>query len=729
VLGGTLKVGQTVTGTGVTECTISSQTSGTTGGAGVYVVSFNQGTLTSRAIFARIVPTGTGEASADASATTPVISEMATSTDVYIVGEKGGYAKLVSKTPVASFGDALVPDEYGNLGFEFKMPADTFKTGERTIRLIANNNNDIEAQDSIGEAKYMAIGTLQTKQETFLTTRSLQNQKVTTRTGVRYRTDPTAQTFFVEELQYPEGFCVTSVDVFFRSKSSRIPVTLQIRRTVNGYPAGVHDIPFAEVIKRPSDVSISDDATAATRFQFKNPIHLVPGEYALVLLANTQDYEVFVAEMGKPLLNSQARIDKQPYIGSLFASQNASTWTADQNKDLKFIIRKAVFDTTGNAFFNIQDPDDIKDYHTLNIRSASTEPSGTSIKWYAKTMSTSQIIDTDWSEININQDVNFTALRRLAGTTEDLTIVNAGSFIANRVYTIVELGNTNWNTAADTTGVTYKEGMTFTADNAGSGTGQAMYNTLQLKAVMTTDSGDVSPIIDSSSLGIVAALNSINAASYTSTATCEVTSGSNIIEEVPIEVFQNIGIGMSISGTGTTPSAATITGTVTGFDSYAREIYVSANASASATDVQLVLTLNEEQTTGGGALARYITKPVNLASGFEATNLCVTVDINKPSGTDVKCYYKISTVESTTPIASEAWVEMDLERAVNNSINDFDFKEHRFFPAGAFDQYGTPSDVGPLNKFNAFQIKLVLLSSSKHLTPRLRDFRAIALDS
>ena len=72
---------------------------------------------------------------------------------------------------------------------------------------------------------------------------------------------------------------------------------------------------------------------------------------------------------------------------------------------------------------------------------------------------------------------------------------------------------------------------------------------------------------------------------------------------------------------------------------------------------------------------------------------------------------------------------MDLERAVNNSINDFDFKEHRFFPAGAFDQYGTPSDVGPLNKFNAFQIKLVLLSSSKHLTPRLRDFRAIALDS
>jgi hypothetical protein len=183
---------------------------------------------------------------------------------------------------------------------------------------------------------------------------------------------------------------------------------------------------------------------------------------------------------------------------------------------------------------------------------------------------------------------------------------------------------------------------------------------------------------------------------------------------------------MTISGAGT---GATISGTVTGYDSYAKEIYVSANASADAVDVGLTLSINEEQAAGGGALARYITKPVNLASGFEATNICVTVDINKPSGTDVKCYYKISTAESTTPISDELWVEMDLEQAIGNSVNDFDFREHRFFPAGEFDNFGTPSDTGPLNKFNAFQIKLVLLSSTKHLTPRLRDFRAIALDS
>jgi hypothetical protein len=725
VNGGTFKVGQTVTGTGITTCTISALGTGT-GGAGTYTLSVSQPTLTSRAIVARIIPTGTGEASADATETTPVIAEMITSSNIYLVGDRGGYAKYVSKTTGGALGSPLIADEYGNLGFEFQMPADIFKTGERTIRLIDNAANDIEAQDSIGEAKYTAIGTLQSKQETFLTTRTLQNQKVTTRTGVRYRTDPTAQTFFVEELQYPQGFCVTSVDVFFKTKSSRIPVTLQIRRTVNGYPASDHDIPFAEVIVRPSDVSISDDASAATRFQFKNPIHLVAGEYALVLLANSTDYEVFIAEMAKTLLGSQARIDKQPYIGSLFASQNASTWTADQNKDLKFIIRRAEFQNSGNAYFNIQDPDAIKDYHTLNIRSTATVPSGTSIRWYAKTMSDSSIYDTDWTEVNINQDINFTSLRRLAGTTDDLTIANAGSFVIGKLYTIVELGTTDWNIAAGTTGVAYIQGMSFTAAAIGSGTGQACLNTLQLKAVMTSTDATVSPIIDSSGLGIIAALNTINPETYNSAATCEITSGSNIIEFVPDEVFQNINIGMTISGAGT---GATISGTVTGYDSYAKEIYVSANASADAVDVGLALSINEEQAAGGGALARYITKPVNLASGFEATNICVTVDINKPSGTDVKCYYKISTAESTTPISDELWVEMDLEQAIGNSVNDFDFREHRFFPAGAFDNFGTPSDVGPLSKFNAFQIKLVLLSSTKHLTPRLRDFRAIALDS
>jgi len=50
---------------------------------------------------------------------------------------------------------------------------------------------------------------------------------------------------------------------------------------------------------------------------------------------------------------------------------------------------------------------------------------------------------------------------------------SAGSFIVGKTYKITELGNTNWNTVAGTTGVAYIVGNMFTASIAGSGTGAA----------------------------------------------------------------------------------------------------------------------------------------------------------------------------------------------------------------------------------------------------------------
>jgi len=52
-------------------------------------------------------------------------------------------------------------------------------------------------------------------------------------------------------------------------------------------------------------------------------------------------------------------------------------------------------------------------------------------------------------------------------------VTDAGDFATGSPYTITELGDTDWNVAAGTTGVTYAEGDTFTAAAAGSGTGKA----------------------------------------------------------------------------------------------------------------------------------------------------------------------------------------------------------------------------------------------------------------
>lgn len=517
----------------------------------------------------------------------------------FVVGANGGSGEIVAVTTYA-LGSSIVPDEYGNVAFEFQIPANTFRTGERTIRLINNSTNDMQAQDSVGETKYTAIGQVQTLETTLLTTRSVQNQRVTQREFQRVWVDPTAQSFLVDSAVYPTGFFVSSVEIYFRSKSQTVPVSCEIRRTVNGYPESVRTIPFSECILQPESVSVSNNGATPTKFTFANPIHLTPGEYAIVLLANTQEYEVFVSNMGDTDLITGQRIDKQPYAGSLFKSQNASTWEPDQNKDLKFKLNRAVFTSAGSVEFNIQEPASIQDYQTLFVKTASILPTGTTITWEAKSYNADSTFDTDWSPVNVNQDIDYTFLRRLA---------------------------------------------------ASSGIGGIP--SLRLRANLTTSDPAVSPATDAAAVAIVAALNEIN--------------------------------------------------------------NDTTNESGTA--------------SGGNALARYISKPINLADGFDASNLCVTIDVNRPSGTDVKVYYKTLPTELTTPIADQLWQPMVLENTVPSSTNNFDFREYRFFPSGAFDAFGVPQDSPITARFNTFQIKIVLTSDTPAQTPKVRDLRIIALDS
>jgi len=527
----------------------------------------------------------------------------------YVVGMTSNTHAYIESVYTYTLTDPLIPDEFGNIGFEFQVPSNVFKTGERTIRLIDNSTNNVQTEESIGEAKYTAIGQIQTKSNTILTTRTLQNTKTVVETGYY---DPIAESFMIYPNEYPLGLHVSSVDVYFKSKSNAVPIEMQIRRNVNGYPESVPTIPFSSVILKASEVSVSDDSNTATKFTFANPIHLTPGEYSIVLLTNTQDYNVFIGEIGQPIIGSTTKIDKQPYIGSLFKSQNASTWEPDQNKDLKFKLNRAVFASgaTGAVEFTIQDPESYTDYHTLFTHVSSILPTGTAIQWYSKSYkyaggATGDLgrLDPTWTPLNVNQDVTYKDLRQLDTQSH------------------------------------------------------ATDNTLQLKAELSIDTSivtknEVSPVIDVATVSAITALNTIN----------------------------NLSTG------------------------------------------------EEGVVAGGPALARYITKPINLAAGFEASNINVTVDVNKPQNTDIKVYYRTLPTDKTTPIADEEWVLMELENSVALSLSNYDFKEHRYFPAGAF--VGNVPVNDPISpRFNAFQIKIVLLSSNAAYTPRLRDLRVIALDS
>ena len=176
-------------------------------------------------------------------------------------------------------------------------------------------------------------------------------------TGIQYY-DPLAQTFRVDETT---GIFITSVDVFMQTKDEELPLTLQVRTVETGLPTS-KILPFSVVVLDPSEVNVSEDASIPTTFRFESPIYLTgEQEYALVLVTPAENYNCWISRMGEVDISTanlpdeqQVLISQQPYLGSLFKSQNGTTWDPSQYEDMKFTIRRAVFNTEPSVgrFFN-----------------------------------------------------------------------------------------------------------------------------------------------------------------------------------------------------------------------------------------------------------------------------------------------------------------------------------------------------------------------------------------
>ena len=68
----------------------------------------------------------------------------------------------------------------------------------------------------------------------------------------------------------------------------------------------------------------------------------------MVLISASTKYKVFISRVGErnDLLSDQF-VSTQPFLGSFFKSQNASTWEPSQWEDLKFVLNRARFDSSG----------------------------------------------------------------------------------------------------------------------------------------------------------------------------------------------------------------------------------------------------------------------------------------------------------------------------------------------------------------------------------------------
>ena len=277
-------------------------------------------------------------------------------------------------------GQLLITDSLGQLECVFKIPNSDemrFATGKGVFRLTDSSTNNRIAGTvfTAGEATYNAFGQKQVKQERI---NSLRNARIIrTDLETQYRTigdkakasdttvtrdttieygkfhgwgDPLAQTLRIEDPEFmDDGVFLTKVDVFFATKDESTnpkPVTLQVRPVVNGYPAW-ETIPGSTVVLPASSINADSTAATATTFTFDYPIHLRSfTEYAIVLISTSLDYNIWISRLTETDVGGTQTVSEQPYLGSLFKSQNASAWTASQFEDLKFSLHRAKFDTT-----------------------------------------------------------------------------------------------------------------------------------------------------------------------------------------------------------------------------------------------------------------------------------------------------------------------------------------------------------------------------------------------
>jgi len=192
--------------------------------------------------------------------------------------------------------------------------------------------------------------------------------------------DPIAETFEIEKDQYPSGLFLTGVDLYFKTKSNTVPITVELRETVNGYP---HDKQcLSRVSVDPTDIFVSNDSSIPTRITFESPTYLLPGTFALCVITNTTEYTAFVGTIGEYIIGSATeRISKNPYIGTFFKSMNSSTWVPQPETDLKFNLYRAVFpiNTEVDGYFQPEQSSESLEFNSMCINGSIITPGQTSI--------------------------------------------------------------------------------------------------------------------------------------------------------------------------------------------------------------------------------------------------------------------------------------------------------------------------------------------------------------
>jgi hypothetical protein len=613
-----------------------------------------------------------------------------------VVTISGTWSTTPDTTSVYSIG-RLTTTRAGDVAGVFNIPASTFRTGEKLFRLIDSSSGDIPSSTTNGDASFYAQGLLQTVETTLVSTiaptiqrTSVVDERVASTINnvqvTQQWLDPLAQTFLIAPSQYSQGIFVDKIRVCFKTKHDTVPVTLQLRPTVNGYPSSTTVYPYGSVSLTPDKVNVTDspdldDPTKYTEFVFDTPIYMLPGEHSFVLLSNSNGYEAYIAEVGRLDIVSGLQISEQPYGGSFFMSQNGSTWTADQNLDIMFRISRKVFSTTpATAQFLIDKPSSNLAFDLVDLITSEVSMANTSISY------------TFLSEKSTGGLTSFKTINPL----EDYTM-NDGD--GRRV-----LNPTTGNTS------------------------------FIVKASISTSNPDISPILDITRFGGIFVDNNINDLPLINSGFVIANSGTGYANSADVTVTITGGGGSGATATATVTSNAITAVTITNAGSgYTTSPTITITPGSGGGSGASVTYNGEDKKSGGNAKARYITRRVTLADGFDSGDLRVYLTAYKPSGSNIHVYYKPLSGSDPEVFDDKSYQLMgQLGKANFISTSENDYRELVFAPGNtdlANNSISYTSGSTAFNTFKTFSIKVVMSGSNTTDVPKVRDLRAIALPS
>ena len=610
-------------------------------------------------------------------------------------------------------------DSLGRLNGYFFIKPRTFRSGQRTFRVTESFNNTYDADAvSFADSTYTSSGITVNKTtlvDTVLNV-GVENRILGRTTSDRvissgsketvvneWWIDPLAQTFFVDKSVYPNGIFLDSLDLFFRSKEDgNLPVSVQIRPTVNGVPSSDFWYPESVCTLYPSDVKVSENPSlsvtaTATNFKFYSPVYLKPGLYSFVVLTDSPEYTLWIAQKGSTTKNNEY-VGSQPYIGTLYKSQNTMEYVPYINEDLMFRLNRCSFATNSTGIFTFDSEKPGTNYTNLL-----TDPQKTYNVDKLRLMTNELNTFTDNVAVS-----NYSIITTLANGLKE---TEYESISPNEVYDYGQMQK-------------YSVGSRRRK--------MSSHGDFKVRLQITSTTDHVSPVISLERLYLNVWGNFIDNAEISSEDFTIINQGTGYTNANSIIVVSSSGssanVETKVDANGNVISIYVDSGGSGYMDDFTITYPVVGNSNTVTSNASIVIN-SEFDESGGPCDARYITKPIILADGFDAGDLRVYLAANKPQGTEVHVFYKILSQFDTTEFKDRPYQKMTLiNPAAVPAKSAREFIEFEYRPS-ATDNYVTYTSSSGVtyDTFKTFAIKIVMTSSDPAIIPRVKDLRLIAL--